>query len=64
MFLHLRKTGRLSMHSPEAWGWAACIGVCFQAGAENIFSSPKISVLYWAITAYCLTAKSSRSESP
>ena len=64
VFLHLRKTGRLSMRSPEAWGWAACIGVCFQAGAENIFSSPKISVLYWAITAYCLTAKSSRSESP
>lgn len=63
VFLHLRKTGRLSMRSPEAWGWAACIGVCFQAGAENIFSSPKISVLYWAITAYCLTAKSSRSES-
>ena len=63
VFLHLRKTGRLSMRSPETWGWAACIGVCFQAGAENIFSSPKISVLYWAITAYCLTAKSSRSES-
>ena len=64
VFLHLRKTGRLSMRSPEAWGWAACIGVCFQAGAENIFSSPKISVLYWAIMAYCLTAKSSRSENP
>ena len=64
VFLHLGKTGRLSIRSPEAWGWAACIGVCFQAGAENIFSSPKISVLYWAITAYCLTAKSSRAENP
>ena len=64
VFFHLRKTGRLSIRSPEAWGWASCIGVCFQAGAENIFSSPKISVLYWAITAYCLTAKSSRSEIP
>ena len=64
VFLHLRKTGRLSIRSPEAWGWAACIGVCFQAGAENIFSSPKISVLYWAITAYCLTAKSTRTKSP
>ncbi len=64
VFSHLRKTGRLSIRSPEAWGWAACIGVCFQAGAENIFSSPKISVLYWAVTAYCLTAKSTRSENP
>ena len=64
VFLHLRKTGRLSIRSPETWGWAACIGVCFQAGAENIFSSPKISVLYWAITAYCLTAKSTRTKSP
>ena len=64
VFLHLKKTGRLSIRSPEVWGWAACIGVCFQAGAENIFSSPKISVLYWAIMAYCLTAKSSRSENP
>ena len=64
VFVHLRNTGRLSIHSPETWGWAACIGVCFQAGAENIFSSPKISVLYWAITAYCLKAKSPRSESP
>ena len=64
VFVHLRKTGRLSIRSPETWGWAACAGVCFQAGAENIFSSPKISVLYWAVTAYCLTAKSTRSESP
>ena len=64
VFVHLRKTGRLSIRSPEAWGWAACVGVCFQAGAENIFSSPKISVLYWAVTAYCLTAKSTRSENP
>lgn len=64
VFVHLRKTGRLSIRSPEAWGWAACIGVCFQAGAENIFSSPKISVLYWAVMAYCLTAKFTRSESP
>ena len=62
VFVHLRNTGRLSIHSPETWGWAACFGVCFQAGAENIFSSPKISVLYWAITAYCLKAKSSQSE--
>ena len=63
VFLHLRKTGRLSIRAPETWGWAACIGVCFQAGTENIFSSPKISVLYWAITAYCLTAKSERTKS-
>ncbi|MDE0330389.1 MAG: hypothetical protein OXL41_00820 [Nitrospinae bacterium] len=64
VFAHLRKTMRLSIRSPEAWGWAACIGVCFQAGAENIFSSPKISVLFWAVTAYCLTAKPSHSENP
>ncbi len=64
VFLHLRKSGRLSIRSAEAWGWAACIGVCFQAGAENIFSSPKISVLYWAITAICLTAKTKGSENP
>ena len=64
VFVHLRKTGRLSIRSPEAWGWAACIGICFQAGAENIFSSPKISVLYWVVTAYCLTAKSTRLENP
>ena len=64
VFAHLRNAGRLSICSPEAWGWAACIGVCFQAGAENIFSSPKISVLYWAFTAYCLTAKPRRSDSP
>ena len=64
VFLHLRKTGRLSIRSPETWGWAACAGVCFQAGAENIFSSPKTFVLYWAVTAYCLTAKSTHSENP
>ena len=64
VFLRLRKSGRLSIRSAEAWGWAACIGVCFQAGAENIFSSPKISVLYWAITAFCLTAKTKRSKNP
>ncbi len=62
-FLHLRKTRRLSIRSAEAWGWAACVGVCFQAGTENIFSSPKISVLYWAVTAYCLTAKSKPAKS-
>lgn len=63
VFVHLKKTRRLTIRSPEAWGWAACIGVCFQAGAENIFSSPKISVLFWAIIAYCLTAKSTRAKS-
>ena len=62
-YFRLRKTGRLSIRSPETWGWAACIGVCFQAGTENIFSSPKISVLYWAITAYCLTAQSTKTKS-
>ncbi len=55
--LHLRKTGRLSPGAPEAWAWAGCAGVLFQAGTEIIFSFPKTACLYWALMALCLTAR-------
>ena len=55
--LHLRRTGRLSPGAPEAWAWAGCVGVLFQAGTENLFSLPKTACLYWALTAFCLTAR-------
>ena len=61
--LHLRRTGRLSPGAPEAWAWAGCVGVLLQAGTENLFSLPKTACLYWALTAFCLTArKAARRE--
>ena len=61
--LHLRRAGRLSPGAPEAWAWAGCVGVLLQAGTETIFSFPKTACLYWALTAFCLTArKAARRE--